>query len=88
MDWIVRNISFLAFFLVLAAFAGIALRLLAMLSAVGRLGLMPLIGELIAAAIGVIAIAVGYGILVRFLGLCDDMAAIRRTQTGTRASLD
>jgi hypothetical protein len=35
-----------------------------------------------------LGIAIAYGILLRFVALCDDVAAIRRQQTGTPSSLD
>ena len=40
------------------------------------------------AAMYLLGIAIAYGILLRFVALCDDVAAIRRQQTGTPSSLD
>ena len=97
MTWLLRNLSLLAFLLVLAFLVLAALSLLPLLGNIPRLvtmeyGAWPVIagtlGGLLFVAIWLLSIAVGYGLLVRFLGLCDDIAAIRRTQTGTRASLD
>ena len=88
MDWIVRNTSFLAFFLVLVAVAGELLRLLFVLGSVGSSSPSTFLGELMGVALSFVAIAVGYGLLVRFLGLCDDIAALRRAQTGNPSSLD
>jgi hypothetical protein len=97
MTWLLRNLSLLAFLLVLAILVLSALSLLPLLGNISRFATMqygawPIIvsvlGGFLFFAIWLLSVAVGYGLVVRFLGLCDDMAAIRRTQTGTRASLD
>lgn len=94
--WIMRNVSLLAFLLILAilAFAG--------------LWLVPLLGDLpryiadagswqlfvgggavlLIAVMYLLGIAIAYGILLRFVALGNDIAAIRRQQTGTPSSLD
>jgi hypothetical protein len=88
MDWIVRNLSLLAFLLVLVVLAGVALKVITVLSNVGRLGVSLVVGELLSVAILLVMTAVAYGLLVRFLALCDDIAAVRKVQTGTPSSLD
>jgi hypothetical protein len=40
------------------------------------------------AAMYLLGLAIAYGLLLRFLALCDDIAAIRRQQTSTPSSLD
>jgi hypothetical protein len=95
MDWLIRNLSFLAFLLVVAVLAlgGLTawpmLRLVPMLlQAPTEQVVMGAIASLLIVGLWLLAMFVGYGLLVRFLGLCDDIAAIRRAQTGTWASLD
>ncbi len=72
----------------LAVLAGVALRVITLLSNVGRLGVALVAGGFLSAAILLVATAVAYGLLVRFLALCDDIAAMRKVQTGTPSSLD
>lgn len=97
MTWLLRNLSLLAFLLVLAILVLAALTLLPLLGNIPRFltmeyGAWPVIASVLGGvlffAIWLLSIAVGYGLVVRFLGLCDDIAAIRRTQTGTPAALD
>ena len=83
MDWIVRNLSLLAFLLALVAAVGAVLRL-RVVFALPEL----LLSELFVCALTLVGIAVSYGILLRFLALCDDITALRKTQTGTPSSLD
>ena len=67
-DWLMRNLTLLAFLLILGvvAIAGLALVLVG-----GGAGLL-------FAAMYLLGIAIAYGILLRFVVLCDDIAAIRR----------
>ncbi len=95
MDWLIRNLSLLAFLLIVAVLAlgGLTawpmLRLLPMLlQAPTEQVILGAIASLLVVGLWLLAVLVGYGLLVRFLGLCDDMAAIRRAQTGTRSALD
>ena len=88
MDWIVRNLSLLAFLLVLVVLAGAVLKVIVILGNAGRLGVTLVAGELFSVAILLTAVAVAYGLLLRFLALCDDVAAVRKAQTGTPSSLD
>ncbi|WP_162916625.1 hypothetical protein [Dongia deserti] len=83
-----RNISLLAFLLVLVVLGGALLSLIAILGSLERLGIALVLGELFGLAILLIATAVGYALLLRFLALCDDIAVIRKAQTGTPSSFD
>jgi hypothetical protein len=84
MNGILENLSLLAFVLVLVAAVGAVLRVIS----IALRNPSYLFGELVACAIALVAIAVGYGLLLRFLGLCDDIAALRKARTGTASSLD
>ncbi len=95
-NWLMRNLSLLAFLLILASLAYAALALVPLLrllwatSGPFRFGQVlwgGLAGLLVTAAY-ILAIAVVYGLFLRFLALCDDIAAIRRQQTGEPASLE
>jgi uncharacterized membrane protein YjgN (DUF898 family) len=92
-----RNLTLLAFLLILGvvAIAGLALvpALVSIFKAMagGAELWQVLVGEgagLLFAAMYLLGIAIAYGILLRFVALCDDIAAIRRQQTGTPSSLD
>jgi hypothetical protein len=96
-NWLMRNLTLLAFLLMLGvvAIAGLALvpALIAVVRAVGGGASLwqVLVGGgagLLFAAMYLLGIAIAYGILLRFVALCDDVAAIRRQQTGTPSSLD
>ncbi len=96
-NWLMRNLTLLAFLLMLGviAIAGLALvpALIAVFRAVGGGANLwqVLVGGgagLLFAAMYLLGIAIAYGILLRFVALCDDVAAIRRQQTGTPSSLD
>jgi len=95
-NWLVRNLSLLGFLMILAflAYAGLALvPLLRVFTAMdgpvsfGQLWWGGSVGLLIA-VVYILAVAIAYGLFLRFLALCDDIAAIRRHQTGKPASLD
>ena len=96
-NWLTRNLTLLAFLLILGvlAIAGLALvpALFAVLRALdGGANLWQVLmgggAGLLFAAMYLLGIAIAYGILLRFVALCDDIAAIRRQQTGTPSSLD
>ena len=96
-NWLMRNLTLLAFLLILGVvvIAGLALvpALVAIFKAMGGGASLwqVLVGGgagLLLAAMYLLAIAIAYGILLRFVALCDDVAAIRRQQTGTPSSLD
>jgi hypothetical protein len=96
-NWLMRNLTLLAFLLILGvlAIAGLALvpALFAVLRAIdGGTNLWQVLmgggAGLLFAAMYLLGIAIAYGILLRFVALCDDVAAIRRQQTGTPSSLD
>jgi hypothetical protein len=91
-NWLRRNVSLLAFLLLLGFLGYAALlyvpllgRILAdpgsadlwQLSMVGSVGLMYLLG-----------LVVAYGLLLRFLAFFDDVAAIRRAYTKSSSNLD
>lgn len=84
MNGILENLSLLAFVLTLVAAIGAILRFVAVVLRDSSY----LFGELLACAITLVGIAVGYGLLLRFLGLCEDIAAIRRARTGAQSALD
>ena len=88
MEWIVRNISFLAFFLILASVVAIVLPLVGEFRNLGHVDSSLLVGGIISVAISLTGIAIAYGLLLRFLTLCDDVAAIRKARTGTPSSFD
>lgn len=94
--WLMRNVSLLAFLLVLGILAFAGLTLLPLLGRLPRY-----IGDasswqvfvgggaaLLIAVMYLLGLLIAYGLLLRFLALCDDIAAIRRQQTGTPSSLD
>ena len=94
--WLMRNASLLAFLLVLGILAFAGLTLLPLLGRLPRY-----IGDasswqvfvgggaaLLIAVMYLLGLLIAYGLLLRFLALCDDIAAIRRQQTGTPSSLD
>lgn len=95
--WLMRNVSLLAFLLILAilVFAGLSLvpvliripSYIARADSFWQLFVGGLAGILLA-AMYVLGLAIAYGLFLRFLALCDDIAAIRRQQTGTLSSLD
>jgi hypothetical protein len=96
-NWLMRNLTLLAFLLILGvvAIAGLALvpALIAVFRALdGGVNLWQVLvgggAGLLFAAMYLLGIAIAYGILLRFVALCDDIAAIRRQQTGTPSSLD
>lgn len=95
-NWLMRNVSLLAFLLILGILAFAALTLLPALIGLTRYmrGSDPwqmFVGggaTLLIGAMYLLGIAIAYGVLLRFLALCDDIAAIRRKQTGTPSSLD
>ena len=95
-NWLMRNLSFLAFVLILGILAFAGLTLLPLLGGLPRYignanSWQVIVGggaALLMAAMYLLGIAIAYGILLRFLALCDDIAAIRRQQTGTPSSLD
>jgi hypothetical protein len=94
--WLMRNVSLLAFLLILAILAFAGLLLVPLLGSLPRyigganLGqiFVPGLAGLLIIAMYILGIAIAYGILLRFVALCDDIAAIRRQQTGTPSSLD
>ena len=94
--WLMRNVSLLAFLLVLGILAFAGLTLLPLLGRLPRY-----IGDasswqvfvgggaaLLIAVMYLLGLLIAYGLLLRLLALCDDIAAIRRQQTGTPSSLD
>ena len=96
-NWLMRNLTLLAFLLILGVvvIAGLALvpALVAIFKTMGGAANLwqVLVGggaALLFAAMYFLGIAIAYGILLRFVALCDDVAAIRRQQTGTPSSLD
>ena len=96
-NWLIRNLTLLAFLLILGVvvIAGLALvpALVAVFRAMGTGANLwqVLVGGgagLLFAAMYLLGLAIAYGILLRFVALCDDIAAIRRQQTGTPSSLD
>lgn len=97
MDWLLRNLSLLAFLIVLgmgalAVLVGvpILLRVIPRVfsSSLDGWSIIAGLGGLLYVVILALGVLVAYGLVVRFLALCDDIAAIRRTQTGTRSALD
>ena len=95
-SWLMRNLSFLAFLLMLVVLAYAALTLVfvlpGLLNTGGRFSFEEILWvglpSLLMIGVYVLAIAIVYGLFLRFLALCDDIAAIRRQQTGKPASLD
>ena len=96
-NWLMRNLTLLAFLLILGVVAIAGLALVPALGAIfravgGGASLWQVIvgagAGLLVAAMYLLGIAIAYGILLRFVALCDDIAAIRRQQTGTPSSLD
>ena len=95
--WLMRNLTLLAFLLMLGvvAIAGLALVPALARRRQGRSWRgQPLAGGG-GRRRGTVACrdvssrhCIAYGILLRFVALCDDIAAIRRQQTGTPSSLD
>jgi hypothetical protein len=92
-----RNLTLLAFLLMLGILAFAALILVPVLGGVytavasGASLWQLLVGGgagLLLAAMYLLGIVISYGILLRFVALCDDIGAIRRHQTGTPSSLD
>ena len=85
-SWLVRNVSFLAFLLILGLLTFAGLTLLPALIQLPRYinnadAWQVFIGggaALLIAAMYLLGIAIAYGVLLRFLALCDDIAAIRR----------
>ena len=95
--WLMRNLTRLAFLLMLGILAFAALLLVPVLGGVysavasGASLWQLLLGGgagLVLAAMYLLGILISYGVLLRFVALGDDMAAIRRQQTGTPSSLD
>jgi hypothetical protein len=94
-DWLMRNVSLLAFLLLLGIliFTGMSLvplfiglpRYISGAGSSWQLLIGGLAGILVA-AMYLLGLLVAYGILLRFLALCDDIAVIRRQQTGTPSS--
>ena len=95
-NWLMRNASMLALLLILGllALAGLMLlsRLGSLLRLIDRASFWEIFvgggATLLIAAMYLLGIALAYALLLRFLALCDDIAAIRRQQTGTPSSLD
>ena len=84
--WLMRNVSLLAFLLILGilVFAGLSLVpvLIRIPSYIGRAdsSWQLFVGgsaAILLAAMYLLGIAIAYGLLLRFLALCDDIAAIR-----------
>lgn len=89
MDWVLRNISLLAFALVLATLAGELFKIFFVFGRAARmLDTTLMIGTVISVVFTVTLIAIGYGVLLRFLQLCDDVAALRDSRTGTPSRLE
>lgn len=95
--WLMRNLSLLAFLLIVGILLLAGLTLLPLLIRLpSYIGQATSSWQLFVGGLAVILIAVMYllglalvyGLFLRFLALCDDIAAIRRQQTGTPASLD
>ena len=88
MDWVLRNISLLAFALVLATLAGELFKIFFVFGRARMLDTTLMIGTVISVVFTVTLIAIGYGVLLRFLQLCDDVAALRDSRTGTPTRLE
>ena len=88
MDWVLRNVSLLAFVLVLATLAGEFFKIFLVFGRARMLDITLMIGTAISVAFTVTLIAIGYGVLLRFLQLCDDVAALRDSRTGTPSRLE
>lgn len=83
MGWVLRNISLLAFILVLATLAGELYKIVLVFGRLRMVDPVLMIGAVISVAFTVTLIAIGYGVLLRFLVLCDDIAAMRNARNGT-----
>jgi hypothetical protein len=96
-NWLMRNLTLLAFLLILGILLFAVLVLVPVLGGIysavagGASLWQVLVGGgagLLIAVMYLLGILISYGILLRFVALCDDIAAIRRQQTGTPSSLD
>ncbi|NJM91989.1 MAG: hypothetical protein HC861_04500 [Rhodospirillaceae bacterium] len=96
-NWLMRNLTLLAFLLMLGILVFALLVLVPVLGSVytavasGASLWQVLVGGgagLLLAVMYLLGILISYGILLRFVALCDDIAAIRRQQTGTPSSLE
>ncbi len=95
-NWLMRNLSLLAFLLIMASLVYVGLGLVPMLRVLSTIDSPVSFGQalwvgsagLLLILMYILAIAIVYGLFLRFLALCDDIAAIRRQQTGKPASLD
>jgi hypothetical protein len=88
MDWVLRNISLLALALVLATLAGELFKIFLVFGRARMLDATLMIGTVISVAFAVTLIAIGYGVLLRFLQLCDDVAALRDSRNATPSRLE
>ena len=95
--WLMRKVTLLAFLLMLGILIVAVLVLVPVLAGVyqgiaGGASLWQLLlgggAGLLMAVMYFLGIVVSYGLLLRFVALGDDIAAIRRQQTGTSSSLD
>ena len=95
--WLMRNVTLLAFLLILGILVVAVLVLVPVLAGVyqamaGGTSLWQLLlgggAGLLMAVMYFLGIVISYGLLLRFVALGDDIAAIRRQQTGTPSSLD
>ena len=95
--WLMRNLARLALLLILGVLAIVALVLVPVVGSIyqavaGGASLWQLLlgggAGLLMAVMYFLGIVISYGILLRFVALGDDVAAMRRQQTGTPSSLD
>jgi hypothetical protein len=91
--WLMRNVSLLAFLLLLATLIFTGISFVPLLIGLpryisGAASAWPLLIGGLVAAMYLLGLLIAYGVLLRFLALCDDIAAIRRQQTSTPSSLD
>ena len=94
--WLMRNLTLLAFLLMLGILGFALLVLVPVLAGVysavasGASLWQVVVGRRRGTLLAVMYFSafISYGILLRFVALCDDVAAIRRQQTGTPSSLE
>jgi len=96
-DWLMRNVSRLAFLLLLGILLFTGMSLVPLLIGLpryisGAAGTWQLLigglGAILIAAMYLLGLLIAYGLLLRFLAFFDDVAAIRRAYTKSSSNLD
>lgn len=91
MKWLLGNLPLLAFVIAIAAALATLLSILPVFGLIARhstVDTWAATWTLVWVALKLAAIGVAYGIFLRLLALCDDVAALRRAKTGTPSALD